>query len=191
MEESKPDIVFQQSVFRREQLLDQWPHLRSVIGSADEVAAAFEAMERDPMWREDPLLVQIPKAVAKEILSLYNAVVADGRHIALFERNPAAAARKIRHRVSAKALRVLTKVQKKKKPQGIAVAGAAVVISVSVAAIAVTTAIVSSHSDKRDRILVDDSGKIKVGSERSKPGNTKKKKKKKKAKKAKKAKKRG
>lgn len=186
---SKPDIVFQQSVFRRELLLNQWPHLKSVIGSADEVAAAFEAMERDPMWREDPLLVQISKPIAKEILNLYNAVVADGQHIALFERNPAAAAKKLRHRVSKKALTVLTRVQKKKKPQGIAVAGAAVVISVSVAAIAVTTAIVSSHSDKRDRILVDDSGKIKIGTEKSKPGNAKKKKKK--AKKAKKAKKRG
>lgn len=177
--EPKPDIVFQQSVYKRERLMEKWPHLQQMIGSADEVAAAFETMERHPMWREDPRLIRIPKSTANEVLKLYNAVVADGRYIALFEQNPAAAARKLGIKVSKKALAVVTTVQKKKR-ESMSVAGAAIVVSVAVVGVAATTAIVSWHSDRRDKILIDDSGRIKIGSEKKKPGTSKAKRKKKK-----------
>ena len=177
--ESRPDIVFQQSLFKREALMDKWPQLRRVITSADEVAAAYEVAERHPMWREDPMLVDIPRATVNEVLKLYNAVVADGRYIAEFQTNPAGVARKLKVKVSKQAVGVVSHVHKKMKSD-VGVVGAAVVVSVAVVGAAVTTAIISSHADRRDRILVDDSGYVKLGSDQKKkrPGNKKKKSKK-------------
>lgn len=175
MDASKPDVIFQQSVFKREALMEKWPQLQRVIGSADEVAAAFEMAERHPMWREDPVLMNIPRSTVDEVLKLYNAVVADGRYIAEFQKSPATVARKLKVRISKRAIGVVSRVHKKMRSD-VGVVGAAVVVSVAVVGAAVTTAIISSHADRRDRILIDDSGRVKLGSDQKKkrPGKAKK-----------------
>jgi hypothetical protein len=158
----KPQIVFEPTVFAREAVLENWPHLHKVITSADQVAAAFEEVKKNPVWRDDPRLRDIEPETANEVLDLYNEVIADGRYVADFLSKPREVARKLGRRPTNKAIRVISAAGKGKK-EDVGVVGAAVVVSVAVVAAAVTTAIVSSHADRRERILVDESGRVKLG----------------------------
>jgi hypothetical protein len=106
----KPDVVFQEAVFKRERLLEKWPHLHRTINSGDEVAAAFEAARRHPMWRDDPRLADLAPGTAREVLDFYNAVITDGRYIAEFQTNPGRVAKRLRLDVSAEAVRVISTV---------------------------------------------------------------------------------
>ncbi len=83
------DVVFQQSVFQREKLKKDWPDFNKVISRGDEIAVAFEAVSAFPMWREDPRLANLPAETAREILDIYNEVIADGRYVAEFLEDPA------------------------------------------------------------------------------------------------------
>lgn len=163
----KPPIIYEPTIFAREAILENWPHLHKVITSGDQLAAAFESMKRNPIWRDDPRLRDIDPSTANEVLDLYNDVIADGRYVADFLAKPAEVGRKLGRRVSKKAINVIG-VAGKGKRDDVGVVGAAVVVSVAVVGVAVTTAIVSSHADRRDRILIDESGRVKLGTERSK-----------------------
>ena len=166
LDKTKPDIVYQPTVFARETITKNWPNLQRVITSGEELAAAFDKLKDHPVWRTDPRLRNIDTDTADEVLDLYNEVIADGRHIGEFLQNPAEVARKLGHKVSKKALGVVSAFGKKGKPKADDVGLVGVVIvggSVVVVGLAITTAIVSSHADRRDRILVDESGRVKLG----------------------------
>jgi len=97
------------------------------------------------------------------VLDVYNQVIADGRYVGEFLDNPSAVAKKLDLKISRGALAVLGDVAARMAGTRAAVGAAIAVISVSVVAIAVTTAIVSSVVDPRARILVDESGMVKLG----------------------------
>ncbi len=159
----KPDFAFQQSVFQREMLKAQWPDFNRVISRGDEIAAAFDAISDLPMWQDDRRFADIPRRAAREVLDVYNQVIADGRYDGEFLDNPSAVAKKLDLKISRGALAVLGDVAARMAGTRAAVGAAIAVISVSVVAIAVTTAIVSSVVDPRARILVDESGMVKLG----------------------------
>ena len=161
------DVVFQQSVFQREKLKRHWPDLNKVISRGDEIVVAFEAVSAFPMWRKDPRLANLPAATAREILDIYNEIIADGRYVAEFLLDPKAAAKRLDLKISDEAVIVVRKVASQMVGANAAAVGAAiVVISISVVAIAAGTAIVSSrHMDRDSRILVDESGRVKLGDE--------------------------
>jgi len=162
----RPDIVYQPTVFARETILKQWPSLKGVISSGDEVAMAFERVANCPAWRNDPRLKRIDTDTADEVLGLYNDVIEDGRYVADFLTSPADVAKKLGTPISKKALGVITAFGKKSKAKADDAAYLGVVVvggSVVVVGLAITTAIVSSHADRRDRILVDESGRVKLG----------------------------
>jgi hypothetical protein len=158
----KPQIVFEPTVFAKDAVLEAWPHLHKVIGNGDQLAAAFEALKDNPAWRNDARLRDIAQETADEVLDLYNDVIADGRYVADFLSRPSGVARKLGRRVSKKAIQVIEAAGKSKRADTGPV-GAAVVVSIAVVGVAVTTAIVSSHADRRDRILIDESGRVKLG----------------------------
>jgi len=159
----KRDLAFQQSVFQRERLKAGWPDFNRIISRGEEVAAAFEAVTDLPMWRDDPRMADVPRRAAREVLDLYNEVIADGRFVGDFVEDPAAVARKLDLKVSPQALDVISNVAARMVGSRASVGAAIAVISVSVVAVAVTTAIVSSAADPRARILVDESGMVKLG----------------------------
>jgi hypothetical protein len=159
----KPQIVFEPTVFARDSVLEAWPHLHKVITNGDQLAAAFEAMKDNPAWRDDARLRDIAQETADEVLDLYNEVIVDGRYVADFLSKPREVAQRLGLPVSKKAIDVISAAGKSKRSDNGAV-GAAVVVSIAVVGAAVTTAIVSSHADRRDRILVDESGRVKLGS---------------------------
>jgi hypothetical protein len=159
----KPQIVYEPTVFSHDAVLEAWPHLHKVIANGDQLAAAFEAMKDNPAWRDDARLRDISQDTADEVLDLYNEVIDDGRYVADFLSKPREVAKKLGLRVSKKAIDVILAAGKSKRSDNSAV-GAAVVVSVAVVGAAITTAIVSSHADRRDRILVDESGRVKLGS---------------------------
>lgn len=161
----RPDLVYQPTVFAPERLREHWPDLHRVIQSGAEIAAAFDAIRHDPAWQTDPRLADIPADVAEEVLDLYNDVVGDGRYIGEFQHDPRGVAKKLGLKVSKDALDLVTAISRRMDGD-VGIVAAAVVVSVSVVAVAVTTAIVSSHADRRSRILIDDSGKVKLGDAR-------------------------
>jgi hypothetical protein len=161
----RPEVLFQQSIFKRETLMEKWPHLHRVISNGDELAAAFEAAQQHPMWRDDPRLADLSPDTAQEVLDLYNAVIADGRYLAEFQADPGAVAKRLGLKVSDEAVGVVSTVASRMDGD-VGVVGAAVVVSVAVVGIAVTTAIVSSAADPRARILIDESGRVKLGDQR-------------------------
>jgi len=152
----RPRVVFEPTVFAREIALENWPHLDKVISSGDQIAAAFEQIKHSPVWREDPRLRDIKPEVAEEVLDLYNAVIEDGQYIEGFLQQPLQVARKLGLKPSKQAIAVVVAAGTGEASD--AVLAAAVVVSVAVVGAAITTAIVSSHADRRDRILIDESG---------------------------------
>jgi hypothetical protein len=160
-----PEVLFQQSIFKRDTLMEKWPHLHRVISNGDELAVAFEAARQHPMWRDDPRLANLSPDIAQEVLDLYNAVIADGRYLAEFQADPGAVAKRLGLTVSSEAIAVVSTVASRMDGD-VGVVGAAVVVSVAVVGIAVATAIVSSAADPRARILIDESGRVKLGDER-------------------------
>jgi len=88
-------------------------------------------------------------------------VIEDGRYISDFLTKPAEVAAQLGRRPSKKAIGVIVAAGKSPYSDS-PVLAAAVVISIAVVGAAVTTAIISSHADRRDRILVDESGRVKV-----------------------------
>ena len=158
----KPQIIFEPTVFARETILEKWPYLQKVIISGDQLARAFENIKQSPVWRSDPRLRNITRETADEVLELYNEVIEDERYIADFLAKPADVARKLGLRPSKKAIDVIAALSKSPHTDS-PVLAAAVVISVAVVGIAVTTAIVSAQADRRDRILIDESGRVKLG----------------------------
>jgi hypothetical protein len=170
---AKPHIIFEPTVFARDTLLENWPHLDKVIATGDQLAAAFKAITKSPAWRSDPRLRNVDPETAEEVLELYNDVIDDGNYVAEFLSKPRDVARKLGHRPSKKAIDVILAAGRSNDNVA-AVVGAAVVISVAVVGVAVTTAIVSSNVDIRHRILIDESGRVKLGNERLKSkGKTK------------------
>jgi hypothetical protein len=159
---AKPHIVFEPTIFARDAVLEKWPHLHKVITSGDQLASAFEEVKKSSVWRRDPRLRDIKPETVDEVLELYNDVIEDGRYVADFLTKPAEVARKLGHEPSKKAVDVVVAAGKSSRSDA-GVVGAAVVVSVAVVGAAVTTAIVSSHADRRDRILVDESGRVKLG----------------------------
>lgn len=158
----KPHIIFEPTVFARDAALAKWPHLDKVIASGDQLAAAFEEIKKSPMWREDARLRDIKPETVDEVLELYNEVIEDGRYVADFLTKPGEVARKLGRRPTKNALDVIVAAGKSGGSTA-SVVGAAVVVSVAVVGAAVTTAIVSSHADRRERILIDESGRVKLG----------------------------
>jgi hypothetical protein len=158
---TRPDIVFQQSIFGRDKLVRGGRQFERLISSGEQLGAAFEKAQAHPMWKRDPRLGKIPREVADEVLALYNAVIADGRHIRDFVHDPRKAAEALKIELSDRAFETIRVVGSNlgnaENP-----AGAIAVISISVVAIAVTTAIVSSAADPRSRIVIDESGIVKV-----------------------------
>ena len=161
---SRPEVVFKRSGRTKA----SGKSVRNVIASGDEVAAAFEELQRHPMWREDRRLSKITPAISKEILTFYNAVIADGRFVADFQDDPAEVAKKLNAKISKEALAVVSAVTGNRRgASSMSVVGAAVVISISVVAAAVATAIVSWQGDPRQQIIIDESGKVKLGERRA------------------------
>jgi hypothetical protein len=158
----RPDLIYEPTVFAPDRLREHWPDLHRMIHTGHEIAEAFNRIRADPIWQSDPRLADISPAIAEEVLDLYNDVVADGRYISEFQQDPAGVARKLKIKVSKKALELVSAVSKRMDGD-VGIVAAAVVVSVSVVAVAVTTAIVSSAADRRSRILVDESGKVKLG----------------------------
>lgn len=158
----RPDIIFEPTVFAPERIRENWPDLHRVIQSGHEIAEAFTRIRSDPVWQSDPRLADISPEIAEEVLDLYNDVVADGRYIGEFQQDPGAVAKKLKIKASKEAIELVSAVSKRMDGD-VGIVAAAVVVSVSVVAVAVTTAIVSSAADRRSRILVDESGKVKLG----------------------------
>src|SRR5579859_7940231 len=96
----KPDFAFQQSVFQREKLKADWPDFNRVISRGEEIAAAYEAITALPMWQDDQRFGEITPRVAREVLDVYNEVIADGRYVGEFVDKPAAVAKKLDIKVS-------------------------------------------------------------------------------------------
>jgi hypothetical protein len=163
----RPQIVYEPTVFAGETLREHWPELHKVVANGDQLAAAFHALSKDPAWRNDPRLRDIDPETATEVLDLYNEVIVDGRHVKEFLTEPTEVLSKLKLRASKEAIAVI-KAAGGDKSSDVGVVGAAVVISISVVAAAVTTAIVSSHADRRDRILIDESGRVKLGAAKAK-----------------------
>ncbi len=149
------DIVFQRD------LLSNVKAGAARIRNPEDLATAFEYARNHPMWKEEAVLRKIPPKVKDEALALYNKVVADGRHVADFHRDPKALAKKFKLDLSDETVQVLTTVGSKLGASASA-GGAIVVISISVVAVAVTTAIVSSAADPRSKIVIDQSGIMKL-----------------------------
>jgi hypothetical protein len=158
----RPDVVFQQSLVSGEYGNEKWPHLKKLITSRDELAAAYERAARDPKWKQDPLLAKLEPGTAKEILDFYNAVVADGRYVAELQTDPQAAARKLRLDISDRAFETIKSLVKLPGDNTMSVVAAAVVVSIAVVGVAAAVAVANAHVDPRKQIVIDESGIVKV-----------------------------
>lgn len=132
-----------------------------LIENGDQLRESFERAQRHPMWKSDPRLANISPRASKQIRTLYNAVVADGRHVSTFLEDPGRAARDLGIEISEINLERIRAVGSGLGDSAIP-QGAIAVISISVVAAAVVTAIVSSAADPRGRIVIDESGLLKV-----------------------------
>ena len=153
------EIVFQRTLVRPK---GRGPARRApLIENGDQLRESFERAQRHPMWKRDPRLARISPRASKEIQTLYNAVVADGRYVSTFIEDPGRAARELNIRISDINLERI-RVVGSGLGDSASSAGAIAVISISVVAAAVVTAIVSSAADPRGRVVIDESGIMKV-----------------------------
>ncbi len=174
---SKPEVVFEQVISGKEGIKQRWPELSRVAADRDKLVAAFDAAQREPMWKNDPRLARVSKSTARQTLDFYNKVVADGRYLRELHTDPAAAARKLKIKASPKVLGVMSAIgsglatRGKKANPGLVVVGGSIVV----VGLAITAAVTAFRHDPKERILVDESGFVKLGSDKgkSKPGRGK------------------
>lgn len=158
-----PDTVqFQASRDKLVKLRQHWPSLHRVIQSGDETRIAFEKLQNSPGWRDDPRLKNIPEDVATELLDFYNKVVEDGRFVEKVLADPKTVAAQLELPISDRAVELAVALNG--HSDSAIGAGAIVVISIAVVAIAVAVAIHDSAADRRSKVVIDSSGKVKLGS---------------------------
>ena len=150
------EIVFERTLVRPK---GRGPARRApLIENGDQLRESFERAQRHPMWKRDPQLARISPRASREIRTLYNAVVADGRFVGTFIEDPGRAARELKINISDRNLKLITSVG-----AGLGDLQAFIPLpAVAVVAIAVVTAIVSSAADPRARVVIDESGRVKV-----------------------------
>ena len=156
-------VVFEQSLFAPEIIKQKWPDLQHMITCRDELAAAFDRQARHPKWREDPLLANMTRETGREMLDFYNAVVADGRYIADLATDPKRVARRLKLDVSDLVFETIkSTIRLPGDDKAMTVVGAAIVVSISVVGLAAATAVANSAIDPRKRIVIDESGQVKI-----------------------------
>jgi hypothetical protein len=165
----RPNIVFQPTVFARDLMIEKWPDLHKVIASGDQIAAAFEAIRKSPVWREDPRLRGVSRETADEVLDMYNDVIEDGRHIEDFLKSPGEVAHRLGKRLSDDAVSLIGAVRAGLEREAIVlvvvvppiIAVAVIVIAVGVA---VGVVVSTAHSGDHPQVVIDESGHVKLGS---------------------------
>jgi hypothetical protein len=155
LEANVAELIFQKD------LTPRTTRTRELITNPDDLATAFEYARKHPMWKREPILRKVSPKVAREALALYNKVVAEGRHVAEFHRDPLGVAKRFKVDISDETVAVLTTVGSKLGASA-NFGGAVIVISVAVVAVAVTTATVGAAADPRSKIVIDQSGRVKI-----------------------------
>jgi hypothetical protein len=149
-------------------MIEKWPHLHKVIASGDQIAAAFEATRKSPVWRDDPRLRDVSPETVDEVLDIYNHVIEDGQHIEDFLNSPGEVAHRLGKRLSDDAVSLIGAVRAGLEREIIVVVVVPEAVAVAIIAItvvvAVTVVVHTAHPADRPEVVIDESGRVKLGS---------------------------
>jgi hypothetical protein len=153
----KVSLVFQQPLFAREELLQNFPTtLGPPILSVSELEAAFTAAQEKLSRSSVPTLDNVDEAVATEALNFYNYVVADGRYLVETRENPHQIAARLGYHVSSKALALISDADLFKAASPIRPHNTVVLVVIAVCVITVHARATISE------IVIDHSGHVKI-----------------------------
>lgn len=151
-------IVFQQPLFAREQLQQNYPNtVGPAISSLMELEAAFAAAHDKLSQSTVPALDSVDEATATEALNFYNYVVADGRYIVETRENPHAIAARLGYKVSPNALNLISDADLFKAASPIRPHNTVVLVVIAVCVITV-----SRKAMTVSEIVIDHSGHVKI-----------------------------
>ena len=145
--------MFQQPLLRTQYIAQNWNNLRDVICPAP-LAAAYELSIADAKRAK----FQVPEAQANEILAAYNKVVADGRFVRDFGKEPAKVAKELGIRLSDAAAGTIAKAGAFKGANP----GGPISDDVSVVCVAIIVVVCCVARNPDQEVIIDSSGALKL-----------------------------
>lgn len=154
-----PDLIIQQRLFSNE-TIERFPSLRSVaVRDYTLVDELYREISSSRAWDENEVLVGTSGEDAAAALEFYNAVVEDGRYVALLATEPETVARLLDWDVSVGAVTIIKEGSREFIPGDLKANVAVTVVTVGVA---VTVAVVTKGKNPIEELILDASGRVKI-----------------------------
>ena len=155
----RPDLILHQQLFSDE-TVERFPSLRSTAARQYEVVDdLYRDMSSSRAWEENEVLRETSGEDATAALDFYNAVVEDGRYVALLATEPETVAGLLKKEVSGRTIEIIKEGTREFLPGDLRANVAVTVVTVGVA---VTVAVVTKGKNPIEELIIDHSCMVKV-----------------------------